>query len=159
MTNRDATDAVSVLTADHESVRRLFSEFEELVAAGAGDAARRALAEQICDALTAHAAAEEELLYPAARDALEDDFRIDQAQGEHEDMRALIRQIRSLDAVDGRHNALVAMLASVVAAHVRQEEGDLFPRLEFTSLDLGRLGEQLVQRRTEALALLAKVGG
>lgn len=159
MTHRNPTDAVSVLTADHESVRQLFSEFDELVAAHAGDAARRALAELICNTLTAHAAAEEELLYPAARDALEDDFRIDQAEGEHEDMRTLIRQVRSLGAADGRHDALVAMLASVVAAHVRQEEGDLFPRLEFTSLDLGRLGEQLVRRRTEALLLLAKAGG
>ena len=159
MPYRDATDAVSVMTADHESVSHLFSEYVDLVAARASGDARRHLAGLICDALTAHAVAEEELLYPVAREALEDDHRISQALRDHDTMRTLIRQIQLLDAADARYDALVALLARMAAEHARQEEGDLFPRLAFTSLDLGQLGEAMTRRRAEVLVLLAKIAG
>jgi hemerythrin superfamily protein len=43
----------------------------------------------------------------------------------------------------------VATLERVVAEHVQQEEGHLFPRLEYTSLDLEQLGRLIVARRSE----------
>jgi len=135
--------------ADHESISHLFSKYEELLASGADVAARKALALLICRALAAHATAEEELLYPAARDALEDDATLDGAQNDHDSMRMLMRQIEALDAADGRFDAMVTMLERVVAEHVQQEEGNLFPRLEYTSLDLDGLGQRIVARRSE----------
>jgi hypothetical protein len=70
-----------------------------------------------------------------------------------------VEQIETLDATDERFDALVIMLARAVAEHVRQEEGELFPRIASAGLDLDRLGEQIIRRRNETLRLLAEESG
>lgn len=150
----DAGDAIALLSADHEDVRRLFAEYDELVADGAGAEERGALAEQICTALTAHAQIEEELFYPAAREALQDAEQIDEAEAEHASARALIDQIQGLEADDELFDATMRLLQEAVEHHVDEEEGALFPLLAETELDLETLGEQLAARRDEVLSEL-----
>lgn len=61
-----ARDAIAVLKADHRDVEKLFKEFERT-----GDTAyktRRKLVDRMITALSQHAAIEEEVLYPAARE-------------------------------------------------------------------------------------------
>lgn len=150
-----ATHALAVLAADHRAVMRLFADYDELVADGGDAQTRCRLATRICQVLTAHTTAEEELLYPAARRALRDDELIDAALGEHDGMRALIEALEALDASHERCDALVFMLSRAVGAHVRQEEGELFERLAVADLDLELLGEQIGRRRDELLWLLS----
>jgi hemerythrin superfamily protein len=154
-----ASHALAVLAADHKAIGLLLAEFDELATDRADAEERDSLARQICDALTAHAVAEEDVFYPAAREALRDDDLIDDALAEHDSVRALVEQIETLDATDERFDALVIMLARAVAQHVRQEEGELFPRMEAAGLDMDKLGEQIIQRRNETLRLLAEESG
>lgn len=147
--------ALALLSADHRALGRLFAHYEALVGDAADAEARGRLVGQICQVLTAHATVEEEILYPAARRALQDDELIDAALGEHDGMRALVEAIEALDAGHERFDALVIMLARAVRAHVRQEEGELFARLESAGLDLHLLGERIVGRRDEVLLLLS----
>lgn len=63
-----AANAVELLKAEHEEVAALFETFES-----ADTAEREVLAGQICEKLTVHARIEEEILYPAARDVLEEE--------------------------------------------------------------------------------------
>ena len=156
MASHASSHALAVLAGDHKAVSQLLAEFDELASDGADAGERNALARQICDALTAHAVAEEGVFYPAAREALQDDDFIDDALAEHDSVRALIEQIETLDASDERFDALVIMLARAVAEHVKQEEGDLFPRVEAAGLDMQRLGERIIRRRDETLRLLAQ---
>ena len=156
MASHASTHALAVLAADHKAVNQLLAEFDELAGDGVHAAQRDELARQICAALTAHAVAEEDVLYPAAREALRDDDLIDEALAEHDSVRALVEQIETLDASDERFDALLIMLARAVAAHVRQEESELFPRIEAAGLDLERLGERIIRRRDETLRLLAE---
>jgi hemerythrin superfamily protein len=152
-----STQALAVLAADHKLVGQLLAEFDELAADRADAEERDALARQICDALTAHATAEEEVFYPAAQAVLDDDDLIDDALCEHDSVRALVEHLRTLDARDERFDALVLMLSRAVAAHVRREEEELFPRVAAaTGLDLEALGAQIIRRRDEALLLLAE---
>lgn len=155
-----SADALAVLAADHKAVLQLLAEFDELAGDGADATERQALARQICDALTAHATAEEDVFYPALQRALGDDDAtedlLDDALAEHDGQRALVEQIETMDASHERFDALVMMLARAVARHVRREEDDIFPRARDAGLDLRRLGEQLVQRRDETLLLLAE---
>lgn len=150
------TDAIALLTADHEDVRQLFAEYEDLVADQADEQDRRALALQICDALTAHATVEEEIFYPAARAALGDDDMLDEAEAEHASAKALIAEIQALDPSDDAFDDKVRLLAETVEHHVLEEEGDLFPQLQETEMDLQGLGEQIATRKEEVLAELAE---
>ena len=76
-------DAVQLLTSDHEEVKALFKEYQGLVDQEKGDEEKEALARQICLMLTVHATTEEEIFYPAARQALEDEDLLDEAEVEH----------------------------------------------------------------------------
>ncbi len=62
-------DAIKLLKADHKEVKTWFKEYEKLEA----KAEKQALADKICLALTVHAQIEEEIFYPAARPAIDDD--------------------------------------------------------------------------------------
>jgi hemerythrin-like domain-containing protein len=155
-------DALAVLAADHKELQQLLAEFDELASDGAGATERQALAAQICQALTAHAVAEEDVFYPALRQALQPqegdvvDDLLDDALVEHDGQRALVEQIETMDAHHERFDALVILLARAVARHVTREEEDLFPRAREAGLDLQRLGEQIARRRDVALLLLSE---
>lgn len=153
MTDDDTpTDALALLAADHEDVRQLFAEYDELVADEADAEDRLALAIEICDAITAHATAEEEIFYPAVRTVLEDEELVDEAESEHASARALIEQIRGLDPADDSYDATVRVLGEAIEHHVQEEEGELFPRVRESGLDLQDLGERIATRKEEVLA-------
>ena len=61
-----AQDAIALLKADHREVERLFKAFEK--AGSAAHKSKRKLVDQMIAELSRHAAIEEEVLYPAARD-------------------------------------------------------------------------------------------
>ena len=58
-------DAVALLKQDHRTVESLFDDFED-----ADDGQQSSIAQRICQLLTVHAQIEEEVLYPAAKQAL-----------------------------------------------------------------------------------------
>jgi hemerythrin superfamily protein len=142
-------NAVKVLKADHQEVAALFEKFESADAEEKGD-----IAEQICQMLTVHAQIEEELLYPTAREALEDDGAdlVDEATVEHASVKELVSQIESADPADDLFDAKVKVLGEYVRHHVKEEEGELFPKLEKTDLDLDAMGSQLAERKAELLS-------
>ena len=72
-------DALALLTADHELVQDLFDKFEK----ARTDKQKADLAEQICTELTIHAQIEEEIFYPAVREAIDDEDLMDEADVEH----------------------------------------------------------------------------
>jgi hemerythrin superfamily protein len=147
-----ATDAIELLIADHEDVRMLFAEYEDLVADGASGVDRADLAKQICTQLIAHTTVEEEIFYPAAREAIEQPELLDEAEAEHSSAKELIAQIQRMDPDDAQYDATVMQLQETVDEHVLQEEGELFPSVQDSKLDLESLGEQIAQRKDEVLA-------
>jgi hypothetical protein len=62
-------DATARLERDHAEVKKLCKQYGKLADAEAGGADRQTLAEEICAMLTVHATIEEEIFYPAAREA------------------------------------------------------------------------------------------
>jgi hemerythrin superfamily protein len=157
--DEEAAGAIDLLTADHTEVRQLFAEYEELMADDADDDDRLALALEICVALTVHATAEEEIFYPAARAAIQDKDLLDDAEAEHASARALIETIQGMEPSDERFDATVQILAETIEHHVQEEEGELFPRVLETDIDLMALGEQIEARKEELLAELDDEAG
>ncbi|MBA2672847.1 hemerythrin domain-containing protein [Ramlibacter sp.] len=146
-------DAIALLEADHNATQTLFARYRELALIGAPAAQRKNLAEDICTTLAVHTRLEEELFYPAVREALDDDDIVDEAEDAHSAAQNLVAQLLALRAEDPLYDAKVAVLSEYVARHVRQEREQIFPRLRLSGLDLRALGMSLSVRKDELQAV------
>lgn len=157
MTTRNANarnQVLDLLKQDHKDVKKQFREFEKLDAAQDGEAAQD-LASRICGALEAHAQLEEELFYPAVRDALakkgEDDL-VDEALVEHQSLKQLIAGLRDMSMDDPKWKASMTVLSEYVKHHVKEEEGEMFEMLGRTKIEWEPLLEQMQQRHEALMA-------
>jgi hemerythrin superfamily protein len=148
-----AQDAIKLLKADHDEVEGLFAQYEKQKKK---NGAKADLIDKICTALTIHAQIEEEIFYPAAREALEDDYveLLDEAEVEHSSIKSLVEQLESMNPDDELCDAKVKVLSEYVKHHVKEEEGELFPKLKKTDVDLEELGTELSERKNELMAEL-----
>ncbi len=145
-------DAIQLLTADHAEVKKLFKSYEKLVKDEADTEEKRELAEQICMMLTVHAAIEEEIFYPSAREVLEEQDLIDEAAVEHASAKDLIAQIQDSEPDDELYDAKVKVLGEYIDHHVKEEQDEIFPKVKKAGLDLAALGEELGIRKEELMA-------
>jgi len=146
-------DAIALLKQDHRTVSTLFEEFEK-----ADEEEQSAIAQRVCQLLTVHATIEEELLYPAAKEAFEDeedDDLVNEAEVEHSTAKDLIAKIEGMTSDDEHFKATVKVLGEYIKHHVKEEEGELFPELKKTELDLKELGARLAERK---FALMEQMG-
>jgi hemerythrin superfamily protein len=148
-------DAIELLEQDHEDVKDLFEQYDELAQNEGSDADKQAIALQICTMLTVHATVEEELFYPAARDALKEDDLVDEAVVEHASAKDLIAQIESMEPDDDLYDAKVKVLGELIDHHVEEEEGEMFPKVRDSGLDLQVLGLAMASRKEDLMAELA----
>ena len=147
---KTADDALTLLKADHKQVKALFKQFEKQK----DDMAEaRRIAEEACMSLQVHAQIEEEVFYPAVRDALQASDLLDEARVEHEVAKDLIAQLLCLEEGDPLFTATFTVLSEYVLHHVQEEETELFPKVEASSLDLDTLGQELAERK-EAVEIL-----
>ena len=154
-TTRTLPDACSLLDADHRNVKKLFKEFEPLAGSKAKSAVqkRRELANTICLELTVHAQIEEEIFYPALRDAIKSTDLLDEAEVEHASAKDLIAQIRLGDESDPKWCAKVTVLGEYIDHHVKEERTEIFAKARAaTRLDLVAMREQLQARKDELMA-------
>ena len=143
---RAPKDAIALLKADHKEVKTMVEQFNS----SRSDSKKAQLAEQICAALEVHAEIEEELFYPAAREALKKSGDlIDEAEVEHTSVKELIAKIKGGQPGDDLWDAEVKVLGEYVNHHVKEEEGEIFPKVRKTSLDLEAIGEQLAERKQQ----------
>lgn len=149
-------DAIALLKEDHRTVEQLFEQFED-----ADEADLSALATRICELLTVHAQIEEELLYPAAKQAFEEEDSeeelelVNEAAVEHTCAKELIAKIEAMTPEHDTFKATVTVLGEYIKHHVKEEEGEMFPALKKSELDLKELGAQLFERK---MALMEELG-
>jgi len=138
-----------LLRADHSKVSELFEQFEK----ARGQSSKEKLAQQICTELTVHTTLEEEIFYPAAREALpRNEDLLDEAEVEHASAKELIAQIQAGDATDEKWEAKVTVLGEYIRHHVKEEQNEMFPKVRKTRLDLKALAEQLISRKDELIS-------
>jgi len=149
------TDALSMLKTDHAAVKDLFKLFNALAEASApAHRKKQTIALKICKELTVHAKIEEEIFYPAARAALGRDEApmMDEADVEHASCKELISQIESMEPGADHYDAKVIVLGEYINHHVKEEEGEMFPKVRKAKLDIKAVGEQLAVRKKELMA-------
>ena len=144
-------DAIKLLKDDHKEVKTYFRQYEDLE----DDTEKQALADKICMALTVHAQIEEEIYYPATREAIDDDDLLDEAEVEHANAKQLIAEIQAMKAGDRLFDAKVTVLGEYINHHVEEEESEMFPESRDSDLDLKALGVQMAERKAQ---LMSKAG-
>ena len=119
-----ATDIAEMIANDHRTVEGLYGEISE----GGGDA--RKLADTLIEEMTAHAAAEEQVFYPALRDMVPGGAKVaTQAQKEHEIIEDMLGKLRRNQPGDTEFESALDTLGSEVLSHAAVEENDWLPAL------------------------------
>jgi hypothetical protein len=99
------------------------------------------------------------VLYPAAKQAFEGEEEnedlVNEAAVEHGSAKELIAKIEGMSSDDEHFKATVTVLGEYIKHHVKEEEGELFPELKKTELDLKELGSRLADRK---YALMEQLG-
>ena len=122
----ETTDAIQMLVEDHQRVESIFAELES---GTFNPDVRHDLISQMVEELSVHAAVEEQVLYPAMREALPDgDELVEHAIEEHQEVKDKLAEIEKLDEVPATSPVLRELIESV-RHHVEEEEGEQFPKL------------------------------
>ncbi len=117
----DMPDVIKLLEADHREVEDLFA-----LAESTSGAAKQQVVAKIAAELTLHAEVEEQIVYPAMRDAGLDSL-VDEAEQEHSMVKELVAQLEAMDATTEGVDSVLAELKVNVRFHVEEEESDGFP--------------------------------
>ena len=142
------TQIVAALKDDHKKVRKAFRDFEKLDSERDPDSAQ-ALVERTCAELEVHAELEEQVFYPAARQALKKEDLIDEAEVEHTTVKVLIEQLKGMNPSNPKYAATFKVLGEYVNHHVKEEEGEIFPGLGKSGVQWESILEQMTTRREE----------
>jgi hemerythrin-like domain-containing protein len=147
----ESMDAITLLRDDHRSVAQLFKQFES-----AGDNAhveKRRIVDQIIEALSVHAAIEEQVFYPVARAAVDgvEDIVLESLE-EHHIVKWTLSELDGLDPSEERFDAKVTVLIESVRHHVKEEETEFFPKVRaaMSKAALNDLGDALVSAKASA---------
>jgi hypothetical protein len=102
---------------------------------------------------------EEEIFYPACKDAVEDD-NLDEAQIEHDGAKVLIAELDEGSPDNDFYDAKVKVLSEEIKHHVKEEEkrGGIFSQINDSQVDLKALGEQFAVRKEELMGEFKKSG-
>ena len=155
MATRTERDACDLLDADHKAVKKMFKDYEELTSSRSRNVSQKKkdLAQQLCQELTVHAQIEEEIFYPAVREALKETDLIDEAAVEHQTAKDLIAQIRAAGEPDEMFDAKVKVLGEYIDHHVKEERGEMFPKARAAKkLDLVAMRVELEARKEELMS-------
>jgi hemerythrin superfamily protein len=146
-TGTSTKDAIALLKADHEEVNNLFAEYEKTRSVSN----KMELVAEICTALSVHAQIEEEIFYPAVKEALNDKLLVPEATVEHASLKDLIAQLEGVKPDGEMYDAKVKVLSEYVKHHVKEEQSEMFPKARAASIDLAALGARLAARKEELL--------
>jgi hemerythrin-like domain-containing protein len=146
-----AEDVIAVLTKDHREVEQMFAEFESLERGGMADSGgvrkqQRDIADKVIMELVRHSVAEEEYLYPAAREHLPNGGEIaDRELREHAEAEETMNSLDGMDPDNPEFTQRMHTLMQEIRQHVQEEEGELFPALRssMSQQQLDELGDKV----------------
>ncbi|GBF97560.1 hypothetical protein Rsub_10161 [Raphidocelis subcapitata] len=146
-----APGIVRAIEADH---RRLFSYCEQLRGAAlSGDEAERVRHKLVHD-LSVHSLSEEEVLYPALKNAFGKDIRRagDHVLDEHTSLKKILLDIDRMSATDPGFQPRLEQLYQELKHHVKEEEENVLPAFSsrVTPADLEELGERFERTKGKA---------
>lgn len=138
-------DAISLLEADHKVVSTLFKNYEKATE----KSEKKELVSKICNELSIHAKVEEEIFYPQVKAALKDTELVPEATVEHATLKYLIAQVVGKEPDGEMFDAKIKVMSEYVKHHVKEEEGEMFPKAKKTKLDFEMIGMEIIARKAQ----------
>ena len=142
------TDAVELLTAQHEEVDVLLERLEK------GDGNRRELFMQLANNLAAHATIEEKIFYPAVM-AKDTNELLQESVEEHLAIKRVLADLITMKLDNDAFKAKLSVLAEQVSHHAHKEEEDkLFPEVKklFSADERAALGGEMLAMFEDLMA-------
>jgi hypothetical protein len=146
-TGTRAQDAIALLKQDHKTMRELLAKLEE-----AEGRERETTLKRIEHELKVHTKIEEDIFYPAFREAAEkeDDTKLYfEALEEHHVVDMVLPEIKDTDIDADEFPAKAKVLKDLVEHHAEEEETEMFPRAKklMDRAQLMELGQQLADAK------------
>ena len=136
--------AVSMLKEDHDRVQRLFDQFEK----AKDKPAKRKIVREALTELKVHAAIEEELFYPAVRKTIGQEI-MNEADEEHHVAKVLVAELEKMTGDEDHWDAKFKVLAESVRHHIKEEEGEMMPKIKGKGSEMEDLGVRMAERKEE----------
>lgn len=153
-------NAIELLKADHEKVRGLFEQLTKTTKRA--EKTRAELLEKIRLELDVHTQIEEEIFYPAFKEAVgesEDEAMVFEALEEHRAAGELVLpDLLETDITSDRFSGRAKVLKELVEHHAEEEEKEMFKvaRKVLSAEQLQTLGEEMAERKQELLKMGAE---
>jgi hemerythrin-like domain-containing protein len=143
-------DAISMLKADHDKMKKLLDELETTTERGVKT--RAELFSTIKGELTIHELIEEEIFYPALKDHPKAEDIVLEGYEEHHVVDLLMAELEDLDVADETWGAKAKVMKENIEHHIEEEEGEMFPqaRQVFDRRELEDLGARMADRKESA---------
>jgi hemerythrin-like domain-containing protein len=144
-------DAIALLKEDHKKVRKLLGELGETSAKA--PSRREELLQTIERELKIHSKIEEEIFYPAFREAAEDqdDKKLYyEAVEEHHVVDMVLGELKEAEPASETFAAKAKVLKDLLVHHAEEEETEMFPRARklMSREELRELHERLAETKT-----------
>jgi hemerythrin-like domain-containing protein len=146
-------DIIEMLKDDHQRVKKAFKTAEKLHEEEQHEELQQ-LVEQTVAEIQVHARLEEELFYPAAREAVKEEDLIEEAEVEHGSAKALMQQLEGLSVEDPKYMATFTVLGEYLKHHIKEEENELFEQLSSSrsKVQWEELQQQMLTMRETLMA-------
>ena len=102
------------------------------------------IVKKLCEELTLHALLEESIVYPVAREIIDDEDVMDEADVEHAGVKELVSQLESMSSGESHFEAKVTVLKEYVEHHVKEEESKILPKLAKADIDALAMAEEAI---------------
>jgi hemerythrin-like domain-containing protein len=148
-------DAFELLKKDHEKVSGIFEKLEPTTERALKT--REELFTQLKNELDVHAKIEEQIFYPAIREARETHEITLEAYEEHAVVKRLLAELEKLPKDDETWGAKLTVLKENVEHHVEEEEGEMFTgaRKVLSSEQIEELGARMEAAKKEEKKAMA----
>src|SRR6266496_4209330 len=154
-TTRNA-DAITLLKDDHKKLRALLAALEKATEHGTDRRAK--LLQQIESEVKVHATVEEELFYPAFRDAVRkkhDKELYQEALEEHHVVDLVLPELKACDPGSEVFAAKAKVLKEIIEHHAEEEESEMFKKArQAVGLQgLREIGTRIQERKRQLKAM------
>ena len=144
--------AIALLKEDHKRVRALFARLEKTTERATDT--RQELLDRIEQEIRVHTTIEEEIFYPAYKEAVskrEDEKLYHEALEEHHCADTVLTEMKASALESDEFSAKGKVLKDLVEHHAEEEETQMFPRAQrvMETSRLSELGTQMKERKRE----------
>ena len=138
-------DALSLLKADHDKVKKMLTEGEETTERA--QKTRSELFENLKGELMIHERIEEEIFYPALKSHPKAKDLVLEGYEEHHVVDEIMGELEATDVTDETWGAKFKVMKESIEHHIEEEEGEMFKqaRSVFDADELESLGARMME--------------